>query len=364
MSRFVLMAGGTGGHLFPAMALAQELVRRGHEVHLATDERVASYGGSFPAKQTHIIGAATPSLSNPIKFAGASLTIVGGIISAYFMLGRVRPDCVVAFGGYPCFPPFVAASLRFIPGILHEQNAVLGRANRALARFAKVLATQFETTKGAEKFSLEKIVTGNPVRDQVIEAASIAYPEINNKSVLKLLVFGGSQGARVFSDLVPEAIALLPLELKKRLQVTQQCRPEDLERVARFYAKAHVNVELAAFFDDLPTRMANSHLVMARSGASTVAELGVLGRPAILVPLPGSLDQDQRANAQIMQEAGGGWLCPEDTLSPQSLGKRFEELFADPQRLKTAAANAKRVGRPDAVKKLADVAQRLAKSRF
>ena len=357
------MAGGTGGHLFPAMALAQELARCGHEVHLATDKRVSSYGGSFPAKQTHIIAAATPSLSNPVKFAGASFTIVAGIISAYFMLGRVKPDCVVAFGGYPCFPPFVAASLRFIPGILHEQNAVLGRANRALARFAKVLATQFETTKGAEKFSLEKIVTGNPVRDQVIEAANIPYPEISGNAALKLLIFGGSQGARAFSDLLPPAIARLPVEMKQRLLVTQQCRPEDLERVARFYAAAHVNVELASFFADLPQRMARAHLVVARSGASTIAELGVLGRPAILVPLPGSLDQDQRANAQIMQHAGGGWLEPEDTLSPQSLGKRLENLFGDPGRLKIAAAHARKIGRPDAVQNLARVAQRLAKNR-
>jgi len=364
MSKFVLMAGGTGGHLFPAMALAQELVRAGHEVHLATDKRVASYGGNFPAKQVHIIGAATPSLRNPIKFAGASFTIIAGIISAFNMLGRVKPDCVVAFGGYPCFPPFVAASLRSIPGILHEQNAVLGRANRALARFAKVLATQFETTRGAEKFSLEKIVTGNPVRDQVREAANIPYPEISGDSALKLLIFGGSQGARAFSDLVPQAIAQLPDAVKKRLQVTQQCRPEDMERVTKAYAAAHVNVELASFFDDLPYRMAKAHLVVARAGASSIAELGVLGRPAILVPLPGSLDRDQHANAQIMERAGGGWLCLEDTLSPQSLGKRLEGLFADPERLKIAAANARKTGRPDAVQRLAKVAQRLAKSQL
>jgi len=357
------MAGGTAGHLFPALALAQELVRSGHEVHLATDKRVSAYGGDFPASQTHIIGAATPSLRHPVKFIGAGFTIVGGIISAFVMLGRVKPDCVVAFGGYPCFPPFLAASLRSIPGILHEQNAVLGRANRALARFAKVLATHFETTRGAEKFSLEKVVTGNPVRDQVQEAAAIPYPEIGDASALNLLVFGGSQGARVFSDLVPKAIAKLPAELKQRLRVTQQCRPEDLERVTRFYAAAHVNVELATFFNDLPFRMARAHLVVARAGASTIAELAVLGRPAILVPLPGSLDQDQRANATIMQQAGGGWLYDEATLSPQSLGKRFEELFGDPGRLRTAAANAKKPGRPDAVKKLADVAVRLAERR-
>ncbi len=363
MSKFVLIAGGTGGHLFPAMALAQELTRRGHEVHLATDKRVKAYGGDFPASRTHIIAAATPSLHHPVKFIAAGFTIVRGIMSAFVMLGRVRPDCVVAFGGYPCFPPFVAASLRSIPGILHEQNAVLGRANRALARFAKVLATQFETTKGAEKFSLEKVVTGNPVRDQVQEAAAIPYPEISDAAALNLLIFGGSQGARVFSDLVPKAIAKLPPELKKRLRIVQQCRPEDLERVTKFYAAAHVNVELATFFADLPERMAAAHLVVARAGASTIAELAVLGRPAILVPLPGSLDQDQRANATMMQRAGGGWLYEEDTLSPQSLGKRLEALFADPKRLQTAARDAKKLGRPDAVKKLADVAQLLARGR-
>ncbi len=355
------MAGGTGGHLFPAMALAQELKRRGHVVHLATDERVESYGGNFPAKKTHIIPAATPSLRNPIKFISGGFTILRGVLASFKMLREVKPDGVVAFGGYPCFPPFLAASLMGVPGMLHEQNAVMGRANRALARFASVLAMQFEQTSGIEKFNLTKIVTGNPVRDQVIAASNIGYPEIDNLGELSLLIFGGSQGARVFSDIVPPAIAMLPDVLRKRLRVTQQCRSEDLERVTAAYREARINVELSTFFSDLPERMAKSHLVIARAGASSIAELGVLGRPAILVPLPGSLDQDQRANAKLMEQAGGGWLMDEATLSPLCLGKRLTELLGDSQGLKQAAQRAKTVGRADAVERLADATQALSK---
>lgn len=362
MGTYILMAGGTGGHLFPAMALAQELNRRGHEVHLATDERVAAYGGDFPARKIHIIPAATPSLRNPVKFLIGGFTIVGGIFKSFGVLREVKPDGVVAFGGYPCFPPFLAASLMGVPGLLHEQNAVVGRANRALARFANKFAMQFENTRGVEKFTMEKIVTGNPVRDRVVKAAQIPYPALKKDGPLSLLIFGGSQGARAFSDIVPPAICGLPDEMKKRLQVTQQCRPEDLERVTAAYHKGRVNVELAAFIDDLPERMAASHLVIGRAGASTISELGVIGRPSILVPLPGSLDQDQRANATVMQEAGGGWLEDEAMLSPLSLGKRLEELFGDADTLRKAAQNAKSVGRVDAVQRLADATESLGKS--
>lgn len=361
MGTYILMAGGTGGHLFPAMALAQELNRRGHQVHLATDERVASYGGNFPALKTHVIPAATPSIRNPVKFIAGGFTILGGIVKSFGMLREVKPDGVVAFGGYPCFPPFLAASLMGVPGLLHEQNAVVGRANRALARFAKIFAMQFENTRGAEKFTIERIVTGNPVRDRVVKAAKTPYPKLKKDGPISLLIFGGSQGARVFSDIVPPAICALPDGIKKRLQVTQQCRSEDLERVMATYHKGRVNFELAAFIEDLPERMAASHLVIGRAGASTISELGVIGRPSILVPLPGSLDQDQRANATLMQKAGGGWLEDQDTLSPQSLGKRLEELFGDADTLRKAAQNAKSVGRVDAVQRLADATETLGK---
>lgn len=360
MSVFILMAGGTGGHLFPAMALAEELNRRGHQVHLATDERVDAYGGDFPARQVHIIPAATPSLRNPIKFLGAGFTILGGIGAAWNAFRKLDADAAVAFGGYPSFPPFLATALMGVPGILHEQNAVLGRANRALARFADALALHFAETRYAERFRLEKVVTGNPVRDSVRAVANKDYPALTDVDPIELLVFGGSQGARAFSDLVPPAITDLPDALRSRLRVTQQCREEDLERVTAIYRSAKVNVELATFFSDLPQRMANAHLVIARSGASTIAELAVIGRPAILVPLPGSLDQDQRANAQVFEAAGGGWLMDQAELSPQNLGNRLAGLLADGEALKAAARAARTVGQADAVERLADLAERLA----
>ena len=361
MATYLLMAGGTGGHLFPAMALAEELTGRGHEVHLATDERVEEYGKDFPATRTHIIPSATPFGANPARMAGAGLKILQGIMASFSMLRRVRPDGVVAFGGYPCVPPFLAASMMGIPGLLHEQNAIAGRANRALSRFARTMAVQFENTSGIGKSGPGIIVTGNPVRTIVSRAAGIPYPKLDKNSPLFLLVFGGSQGARVFSELIPPAIAALPENLRSRLQVSQQCRSEDLERVTAIYSKARINVELATFFADLPERMARSHLVIGRAGATSIAELGVIGRPAILVPLPGSLDQDQRANAALMERAGGGCLMDQDTLSPKYLGKRLEELFENVEMLKSAAQNARAVGRVDAAKRLADATENLHK---
>lgn len=357
MSTFALMAGGTGGHLFPAMALAQELRRRGHTIHLMTDHRVGGYGESFPARETHIIPSATPSVGNPVKFAAAAFTLASGTLVAWGRLRRIRPDAVVGFGGYPVFPSFLAARLSGIPGVLHEQNAVMGRANRALARYASRIALSFKKTQYADAFSDKCIVTGNPVRDRVLAVAGTAYPALVSEEPLSLVVTGGSQGARVFADLVPPAIAALPDALRHRLRVVQQCRPEDLDRVAEAYRQAKVNVELDAFFTDLPERMANAHLVVCRAGASTVAELTVLGRPAILVPLPGSLDADQRNNARSMEAAGAGWIMEQATLSPPSLANRLASLFGDPATLTAAAAAAKSLGQPRAVEQLADLVE-------
>lgn len=360
MKKFVLMAGGTGGHLFPAMALAQELARRGHTVELMTDHRVESYGGDFPASAVHIVPSATPSLSNPFKFAGGGFRILRGIAVAFDKLRKSRPDCVIGFGGYPTFPPFVAASLLGIPGILHEQNAVMGRANRALGRFADVLAMSFAQTKFADAQNLEKVVTGNPVRDRVRAASATPYPTLGATGPLRLVVFGGSQGAKALSDIVPAAVAALPETLRHRLHIVQQCRAEDLDRVAEIYRQAKVNVELAAFFSDLPERIANSHLVIGRSGASTIAELTVLGRPAILVPLPGAIDADQKNNAMVVDSAGGGWIAEQATLSPQSLASRLAALLTDPATLTKAADAARSLGQPRAVEKLADLAEMLS----
>ncbi len=360
MKTFVLMAGGTGGHLFPAMALAQELVRRGHVVELMTDHRVDSYGGDFPARQIHVVPAATPSGANPLKMVGAGVTILRGVSAAYGKLRKVRPDAVVGFGGYPTFPPFIAANLLGIPGILHEQNAVMGRANRALARFADLLAMSFPATRFADQQNLEKVLTGNPVRDRVRALVGRPYPELDDKGPIRLVVTGGSQGARVMSDVVPAAIALLPEALRGRLQIIQQTRPEDIDRVTESYRQSRASVQLASFIPDLPEQIADAHLVIGRAGASTITELAVIGRPAILIPLPGALDSDQKHNALFLQEGGGGWMLEQATISPQSLANRLTELLNDPAGLKKAAEAARALGQPRAVEKLADLAEMLA----
>ncbi len=356
----MLMAGGTGGHLFPAMALAQELARRGHAVELMTDHRVESYGADFPASAIHIVPSATPSLSNPIKFIGGGLKILGGIAVAMGKLRKARPDCVIGFGGYPTFPPFLAANFLGIPGILHEQNSVMGRANRALGRFADLLAMSFAQTRFADGLNLEKVVTGNPVRDRVRAVANTPFPTLSGDGPIRIVIFGGSQGAKALSDIVPAAVAAVPEALRHRLHIVQQCRAEDLDRVAEVYRKAKVNVELAAFFTDLPERIARSHLVIGRSGASTIAELTVLGRPAILVPLPGALDADQKNNALVVDAAGGGWIVEQATLTPQTLASRLATLLSDPATLTKAADAARSLGQPRAVEKLADLAEMLS----
>lgn len=360
MKTFVLMAGGSGGHLFPAMALAQELIRRGHTVELMTDHRAESYGGDFPARHIHIIPSATPSLSNPIKFAAGGFKIVHGIAVALGRLSKIKPHAVIGFGGYPTFPPFVAASVLGIPGILHEQNAVMGRANRALGRFADILAMSYDNTRFADTLNLEKVVTGNPVRDKVRALAGTPYPPLDASGPLRLFVVAGSQGARAFSDIVPEAIRLLPDRMRQRLQIAQQCRAEDLDRVTETYRQLKVNVELATFFDDLPERVSRSHLMICRSGASTIADACVLGRPMIMVPLPGSLDADQKNNALVVDAAGGGWIAEQATLTPQTLASRLATLLSDPATLTKAADAARSLGQPRAVEKLADVAEMLS----
>ncbi|MEO6014949.1 MAG: undecaprenyldiphospho-muramoylpentapeptide beta-N-acetylglucosaminyltransferase [Devosia sp.] len=360
MSVFVLMAGGSGGHLFPAMALAQELARRGHIVELMTDHRAETFGAGFPAREVHIIPSATPSLRDPVKFVTGGFKILRGIAVAYGKLHRLRPAAVIGFGGYPTFPPFVAARLMRVPGILHEQNAVMGRANRTLGRIADILAMSYASTKFADALGIEKRLTGNPVRDKVRALGSTPYPALDGQGPLRLVIVAGSQGARVFSDVIPEAVRLLPEAIQRRLKITQQCRAEDMDRVAETYRQLKIDVELAPFFQDLPTRIADAHLVICRSGASTIADACVIGRPMILVPLPGSLDADQKNNALVVEGAGAGWLAEQATLSPQSLANRLAELFGDPARLQAAATAAQSLGQPNAVEKLADLAEEIA----
>ncbi len=358
----MLSAGGTGGHLFPALALAQELKRRGWEVDLITDMRGDRYGTGFPARDIYRVPAATLTARSPLALAQLAVTLMRGIWTARRLLRRVQPTAIAGFGGYPTFPPLVAAKLCGIPALVHEQNAVMGRANRVLQRLAAVIALSFEETRHVPETAKSKArFTGNPVRDTVISAAQEPYRAPAGNGMFELVVFGGSQGARYFSETVPPALRLLPEALRSRLSVVQQCRAEDLERVRTAYRKAGIAAELETFFSDLPQRLASAHLVVARAGASTVAELAVLGRPAILIPFSHALDNDQLENATRLQEAGGAWCLPERELSPEKLSAEIERLMTHPGRLSEAAQAAQACGKPSAVSLLADEVEKLAR---
>ncbi len=357
----MLAAGGTGGHLFPAFALAEELGRRGYAVELVTDMRGDRYGTGFPARAVHKIHSATVTGRSPVALARTGIALARGVREAFALFGRSRPAVVVGFGGYPSFPPLVAARMRGVPAILHEQNAVLGRANRMLAKRVDLIATSFAKVGLVDQEIAAKIrFTGNPVRQAVLDSAGRPYwsPMVGDR--FKLLVFGGSQGARYFSDAVPPALAMLPPEIRARMVVVQQAREEDIERTRSAYADAGIEADIATFFRDLPRIVADSHLVVARAGASSVAELAVIGRPSILVPLPHALDNDQLRNATTLAESGGAWCIEQKDLSPERLAAEIARLVGAPGELANAAAAAKAQGRPDAVAQLADLVAGIA----
>ncbi len=360
----LLAAGGTGGHLFPAFALAEELGRRGITVDLATDTRGDRYGTGFPARKIHEIPSATLTGKSPLAVAQTGWKLAKGMRLANALLGEIKPSVVVGFGGYPSFPPLMAASLRGIKTVIHEQNAVLGRANRTLSTRVNVVATSFDRVKYTGELAEGTVMlTGNPVRSAVLSAASVPYPVIWSSGEIRLLVFGGSQGARFFSDIMPDTVAALPDEIRARLYIVQQCREEDLARVEAAYARLGVSAECAPFFRDLPARIADQHLVIARAGASTVAELAVIGRPSILVPLPHAVDNDQLLNATRLAEAGGAWCIEQKELTPQRLATELSTIFADTAQLSRAAAAAKAIGISDADVRLADVVESLLAAR-
>ncbi len=359
----MLAAGGTGGHLFPAFALAEELARRGVAVDLITDMRGDRYGSGFPARAVYQVPAATLASRSPIAAAKTALALARGTKAAYSIIGKVKPSAVIGFGGYPSYPPLAAARLRGVPTAVHEQNAVLGRANRLLAKSVTGIATSFEHTKFLDGALQSKAqFTGNPVRQSVVDAARRAFEAPRDGGPINLLVFGGSQGARYFSDTVPPALALLPIDLRSRLRVVQQTREEDLARTQAAYTQSGIAADVAPFFKDLPERMAAAHLVIGRAGASTVAELTVIGRPSLLVPLPHALDNDQLNNARRLAESGGGWCIEQKDLSVERLAIEIQRATAAPQALAAAAEAAKKAGKPDAVSRLADFVLALAGS--
>lgn len=361
MSKTILLtAGGTGGHLFPGQALASELGRRGWIVELATDERADRFGETFPARKVHIISSETLRGRSPISLVKTAYRLARGLMQSRVVIRTLRPSVVVGFGGYPTFPPMFAARQLGVPSILHEANGVMGRANRLLAKGATAIATSVPIENLPTDISVKSVETGNPVRDTVIAASGVAYQAPRADESFNLLVFGGSQGARFFSDLLPEALKLASEAVRSRIRLVQQCRPEDLERVRAAYGDLGVDAELAGFFNDMAQRIVTSHLVICRAGASSISELTVLGRPSILVPLPGALDQDQSANAKGLEKAGGAWPIRQIDLTPQRLASEFERFLTAPDMLEEAARNALGQGKPDAVARLADLVEDIA----
>ena len=358
----LLAAGGTGGHLFPAAALAQELKRRGYEVELVTDERVEKYQSEFPARAIHFVPSATFASRLPGAAAKTLVRLFDGYLKARHLLSEIDPLAVVGFGGYPTLPPIMAARSLGIPTAIHEQNAVMGRANRFLSRFSDRVALSFSPTKRMHLNAEARAqVTGTPVRDTVLSYREVAYvaPELAGRFLL--LVFGGSQGAHFFAEILPQTLPLLSSPFRWRLTLVQQAREEDLAALRATYKEAGITAHLATFFRDLPERIATAHLVIARAGASTVAELMAIGRPCLLVPLPHALDNDQLENATRLQDGGGGWCVKQSELTPERLAAELERLAGAPELLADAAAKAKALAPTDAMSKLADLAEEVAR---
>ena len=356
----VIAAGGTGGHMVPAHVLAEEMTARGYAISLITDERGLKYPGLFEGCPRHVVPSGSLSGINPIGWARALLSIRRGRAAARAIYRREHPVAVVGFGGYPTLPALLAAFAAHVPTIIHDSNTVLGRVNRTLAGRVNIIATAFPHIRRLAMRQGGKVaLVGNPVRPEIVALRDRPFPATDGE--LHLLVIGGSQGATILSEVVPAAVERLPAELRSRLRVTQQCRPEDLESVRAAYAAANVPADLATFLQDMPERLAKAHLVIARSGASTVSELAVAGRPAIFVPLPTSTDNHQVYNAQEMVDAGGAQMILQPDFTPDAVAAAITHFLGAPATLEAAAQAARSTGRPDAAAKLADIVEALGK---
>ena len=357
----MLAAGGTGGHLFPAEALGVALMKRGARVRLVTDSRAVQYGGLFSRDMFDVVPSETVRGRTPWALARTGAMLAAGGVMALALLQRLKPRAVVGFGGYPTLPPLIAAKLLGIPTIIHDANAVMGRANRLLSRRASAIATSLPGVLDHEPALANKTtVTGTPMRPSILAAAGVPYSAPGATGPLRLLIVGGSQGARIMSEIVPGAVERLEPSLWSRLQLVQQVRDEDMARVRAAYDRLKVHAELAPFFGDLPSHLAASHLIVSRSGAGTVAELAAIGRPSILVPRPGAIDQDQFANAGVLQQAGGAIRIAQSEFTPDRLASEISALAAEPARLINMANAARAVGKLDAAERLADLVTKVA----
>jgi UDP-N-acetylglucosamine--N-acetylmuramyl-(pentapeptide) pyrophosphoryl-undecaprenol N-acetylglucosamine transferase len=356
---FVLAAGGTGGHMVPAASLAAELGKRGHHVSLISDARGVRFPGLFDGVQTHVLPAGRLA-GGPIGWAKAMRAMVAGRTLAIELYKHQKPAAVIGFGGYPALPALLAAFSQGIPTAVHEQNAVLGRVNRLVAGRVDAIATSYaDVERLKERYRAKAHLVGNPVRAEVLALRSQPYPLLEEDGIFRVLVTGGSQGASVLSQVVPDGLSLLPVSFRRRLQVTHQARIEDIDMARAKYAELSIAAELATYLPDMPEQLAWAHLVIARAGASTLAELTVAGRPAILVPLPSATDDHQTVNAREMTAAGGARTIDQRAFTPVELAKQMQRLGLDPAALQNAAGRARSCGRPDAVRDLADLVESL-----
>lgn len=357
---FVLAAGGTGGHLIPAFALATELHARGHHVALITDARGANIPGKPDFMPAHVLPAGRFG-KNPLGWIGGARAVLEGRAMALRLFESFAPSAIVGFGGYPALPALLAATSAGLPSIVHEQNAVLGRVNRLLAGRVDAIATSYDVVDRLSPSHAHKVhLVGNPVRAEVLALREQDFPAFSEESLLRIFVTGGSQGASILSQVVPDGLAMLPPALRQRLQVTQQARPEDLEAVRKRYAEHDIPAELGTYFEDMHERLADAHLFIGRAGASTIAELTAVGRPAILVPLPIATDDHQAANTREMARAGGARMIRQDAFVPKELAKQIQAMAMNPQSLANAAHCAFNCGRPEAAQALADLVESMS----
>ncbi len=357
--RLVIAAGGTGGHMFPAQALAEAMLARGWRVTLSTDARGARYAGGFPAEVAReVVASATPARGGALARVAVPFRVGGGVTASLARMAADRPAVVAGFGGYPSIPALSAAWALRVPSLLHEQNGVLGRVNRAFARRVALVACG--TWPTALPARVVGVHVGNPVRAAVRARAGAPYPGLGAGPV-EVLVLGGSQGARALSDLVPPALAALPLGLRGRLRVSHQAREEDRARVVAYYAAEGIEAEVRPFFDDVPERLERAALLVARAGASTLADLTAVGRPAVLIPYPHATEDHQTANARALREAGGAEVLQEGGLSVDRLAEVLRGILGDPARAAAMAAAAGSLGRPDAAERLAALVEGLAR---
>jgi UDP-N-acetylglucosamine--N-acetylmuramyl-(pentapeptide) pyrophosphoryl-undecaprenol N-acetylglucosamine transferase len=356
----LISAGGTGGHMFPAEALARDLIGRGYRVALATDSRGMKYQPFADGIPVHVLRSATlkPGLFSKVKSA---LSLGIGYLQARRLIDKLKPAVVIGFGGYPSFPAVYAAQKKNIPTIIHEQNAIIGKANAMLASRADRIATSWPQIEGlSETDAVRAVVTGNPTRPDIAALYNKPYPTLEQDGVLNIFVMGGSQGAHIFSEVLPEMVDNLSASHKARLKIVQQCREEDIEQAREAYAQAGVEAELRTFFGNVAECLEKCHLVIARSGAGTVAEVTTAGRPAIFVPYPHHKDQQQKRNADAVFDVGGAWVMTQDGFTVEALLARIETFLQNPETLFRAAENARTYGKPDAARRLGNLVTALA----